>query len=179
MAQVGRSLRIGVERERNKGSGPHRALSGIRTFAAAALAGVIAEILGGTLLISAVALGTAALLAIAYYRTTTDDPGLTIEIAPLTTSLLGGFAIGNPTPVDASGVAVAILLAAKAPMHRFVRTVLNNYEVNDALILAAATFVVLPILPNRYLGPFNGFNPSIVWRLAVLLMAIQGRSISP
>lgn len=129
--------------------------------------------LGGTLLLSALALGTAALLAVAYYRTTTDDPGLTTEIALLTTVLLGGLAIKDPVLAAASGVAIAVLLAAKAPMHRFVRTVLNQDEVNDALILAAATFIVLPILPDRYIGPVSGFNPSLIWRLAILLMAIQ------
>ena len=166
-------LLIGVERERNKGSGPHRAPAGIRTFAAAALAGALGEILGGTLLLSALALGTGVLLAVAYYRTTTDDPGLTTEIALLTTLLLGGLAFRNPALAGATGVAVAILLAAKNSMHRFVQTVLNQDEVNDALILAAATFIVLPILPDRDIGPFSGFNPSMIWRLAILLMAIQ------
>ncbi len=166
-------LLIGVERERNKGSGPHRAPAGIRTFGAAALAGALGEMLGGPLLLSALALGTAALLAVAYYRTTTDDPGLTTEIALLTTLLLGGLAIRNPALAGASGVVVAILLASKDSMHRFVQTVLNQDEVNDALILAAATFIVLPILPDRDIGPFSGFNPSVIWRLAILLMAIQ------
>lgn len=166
-------LLIGVERERNKGSGPHRAPAGIRTFAAAALAGALGEILGGTLLLSALALGTGVLLAVAYYRTTTDDPGLTTEITLLTTLLLGGLAIRNPALAGAGGVAVAILLAAKAPMHRFVRTVLNQDEVTDALILVAASFIILPILPDRSIGPFSGLNPSLIWRLVILLMTIQ------
>ena len=166
-------LLIGVERERKKGRGPHRASAGIRTFGAAALAGALAETLGGTLLLSALALGTAILLAVAYYRTTTEDPGLTTEIALLTTLLLGGLAIRNPALAGAGGAAVAILLAAKDSMHRFAKTVLSKDEVNDALILAAATFIVLPILPDRDIGPFSGFNPSVIWRLAILLMAIQ------
>ncbi len=166
-------LLIGVERERNKGRGPHRAPAGIRTFGAAAIAGALGEMLGGSVLLAALALGTATLLAVAYYRTTSDDPGLTTEIALLTTLLLGGLAIRNPALAGASGVAVAILLAAKVPMHRFARTVLNQGEVIDALILGAATFIVLPILPDRYMGPFGGFNPSVIWRLAILLMAIQ------
>ena len=166
-------LLIGLERERNKGEGAHRAPAGIRTFAAAALAGALGEMLGGALLLSALAVGTATLLAVAYYRTTSDDPGLTTEIALLTTLLLGGLAMRDPALAGASGVVVAILLASKAPLHRFARTVLNPDEVNDALILAAATFVVLPILPNRYVGPIDGFNPSVIWRLAILLMAIQ------
>ena len=166
-------LLIGVERERNKGSGPDRASAGIRTFGAAALAGAFGEMQGGALLLSALALGTAALLAIAYHRTRTDDPGLTTEIALLTTLLLGGLAIKNPALAGAGGVTIAILLAAKVPMHRFVRTVLTENELNDALVLAAATFIILPILPDRFMGPSRGFNPTVIWRLAILLMAIQ------
>lgn len=50
-------LLIGVERERNKGRGPHRAPAGIRTFGAAAIAGALGEMLGGTVLLAALALG--------------------------------------------------------------------------------------------------------------------------
>ena len=169
----GIGLLIGVERERSKGSGPDRASAGIRTFATAAVVGAVGEILGGTLVVSALALGTATLLAVAYYHTATTDPGLTTEVALLTTLLLGAFSIRNPALAGASGVFVAIVLAAKVPMHRFARSLLSNDEVNDALILAAATFIVLPILPNRYMGPYNGFNPSIIWRLAILMMVIE------
>jgi len=39
---LGCGLLIGIERERRKGSGPARALAGVRTFTLAALTGAVA-----------------------------------------------------------------------------------------------------------------------------------------
>ena len=44
-AALGGGLLIGIERERRKGTGPHRAPAGVRTFALAALAGAGAQAL--------------------------------------------------------------------------------------------------------------------------------------
>ncbi|HET9448624.1 MAG TPA: MgtC/SapB family protein, partial [Steroidobacteraceae bacterium] len=40
-------LLIGIERERSKGSGPHRGVAGLRTFALTSLAGALGIWLGG------------------------------------------------------------------------------------------------------------------------------------
>ena len=45
-AALGGGLLIGIERERRKGTGPHRALAGVRTFTLAALAGAGAQLTG-------------------------------------------------------------------------------------------------------------------------------------
>ena len=75
----------------------------------------------------------------------------------------------------ASGLAVtaAILLAARTRLHRFVRKVLSRAEMVDALILAAAALVVLPMLPDTYLGPFQALNLRTVWKFTVLVMAVS------
>lgn len=44
-AALGAGLLIGIERERRNGTGPKRALAGVRTFALAALAGAGAQAL--------------------------------------------------------------------------------------------------------------------------------------
>jgi uncharacterized membrane protein (DUF4010 family) len=49
---------------------------------------------------------------------------------------------------------------------------LTEVELRDALILAAATLIVWPLLPDRYLGPFSAINPSKIWTIVILLMAI-------
>lgn len=56
-------------------------------------------------------------------------------------------------------VVVTILLFAKARLHGFVRSVVSTDELNDALILAAATVVILPLLPDRQIGPYGALNP--------------------
>ncbi len=58
----------------------------------------------------------------------------------------------EPALASAVAVGVAILLSARASLHRFVRTVLTEQELRDALILAAAIVVVLPLMPNRFMA---------------------------
>ena len=49
---LGSGLLIGIERERRKGSGPARALAGVRTFTLAALCGALAQSLEQPLLVA-------------------------------------------------------------------------------------------------------------------------------
>ena len=70
-------------------------------------------------------------------------------------------------------VVVAALLAARTPLHNFVRKVLTEAELNDALIFAGATLVVLPLLPNRPWGPYGALNLHAIWIVVVLVLAIS------
>jgi uncharacterized membrane protein (DUF4010 family) len=58
------------------------------------------------------------------------------------------------------------------PLHRFARSVLTEDELKDGLILAGATLVVPPLLPNRQMGPFGALNPQSIWMLVILVMVI-------
>jgi len=69
-------------------------------------------------------------------------------------------------------VAAAILLAAKEPIHGFVRGVVTKDEMIDFLILAAATLIVLPLVPNALVGPFDAINPRNLWLIVILVMFI-------
>ncbi|EKE73834.1 MgtC/SapB family protein [Oceanibaculum indicum] len=171
---LGIGLLIGAERERRKGTGPGRAPAGIRTFAIAALAGATAMLVGDGPLLAAASLGVAVLAAAAYWRSREEDPGLTTEVALVLTVLLGGLALQRPALAAGMGVAVAILLAARGAIHRFVSGVLSAQEVNDTLLFAAVTLIVLPILPDRPIGPYGALNPHKLWLLVVLLMAVSG-----
>lgn len=169
---LGIGLLIGIERERRKGEGPMRAVAGMRTFAVVALLGAICVLLGDEILLAVIAAGVAVLTAIGYYRTLKDDPGLTTEIALLLTLLLGALAMREPVLAAGLAAGVAILLAARSRMHHFARRVLTEREFNDALVLAAATLVVLPLIPDRYVGPYAAINPRITWTIVILMLAI-------
>ncbi len=170
---LGIGLLIGAERERQKGEGPSRGPAGIRTFAIGSLGGAIAMIVGGQPLLSIMTIGVLALTALAYWKSSNEDPGLTSEIALVVTVLLGGFSMQNSTFAGGLGVTLAILLAARSPLHYFVRSVLTRSEVTDALIFAGATLVVLPLLPNREMGPYGAVNPYKMWIVVILVMAIS------
>lgn len=171
-AALGIGLLIGIERERRKGEGPLRRAAGIRTFAVASLLGAVSQMLGGTVLLAAAALGTALLTAIAYWRRHDEDPGLTTEVALLLTLLLGGLAMVIPALAAGLGVLLAVLLFARAWLHHFARTLLTEQELNDALVLAASALVVLPLIPDHYIGPFDAINPRTIWTIVVLMMSI-------
>ena len=129
---LGIGLLIGVDRERRKGEGPGRAAAGLRTFAITSLLGAASMEIGGPVLLCVTTAGALALTALAYYRSHSEDPGLTTEIALVLTLVLGGLAIREPLEAAALAVAAAILLAARTPMHRFVRDVLTQLSGNRA-----------------------------------------------
>lgn len=172
-AVLGIGLLIGAERERRKGEGPSRSPAGIRTFMIASLAGGVSWALGDMPLLAVTFLGVAGLCAVGYMRTGEQDPGLTTETALLLTVLLGGFALKDPIMASALAVTVAIALMARARLHHFIRDVLSEEELTDALIFAAAALVVLPLVPDRYLGPFNAINPRTIWKIVILIMSIS------
>jgi len=155
LVALGIGLLIGAERERRKGVGPGRAAAGIRTFAITSVLGAVSMRLGGELLLSVTTAGLMGLIGVAYYRSQSDDPGLTTEIALVLTLALGGLAGRDAVTAAALAVMVAILLAARGPIHRFVREVLTEGELKSALIFTAASLVVWPVIPDRYLGPFG------------------------
>lgn len=169
---LGIGLLVGVERERRKGEGPERGAAGVRTFALIALAGAVSERLGGVGI--AIAGGFTALAALASYRfSRTRDPGLTTEVAMLVVFLLGVLAMREIALAAGLAVAVALLLSMKSRVHRFVQHVLTEQELHDALLLAAAAIIVLPLLPDRTLDPWQVLNLRKLWLLAVIVMGIN------
>ena len=170
---LGIGLLIGAERERRKGEGPSRSPAGIRTFAVTSLAGAVSFIAGGEVLFAVATAGVIVLTTVAYWRGHEDDPGLTTEIALIVTALLGGLSMQQPALAGGLAVTVAVLLAARTPLHSFVRTVLTEDELKDALIFAGSTLVVLPLVPDRPMGPYGALNPHSIWILVILVMAIS------
>jgi uncharacterized membrane protein (DUF4010 family) len=165
-------LLIGVERERSKGEGPLRRAAGIRTFALASLLGAVAMHVGGVPLLALAFAATLLLTALSYLKGNKEDPGLTTEVALVLTPLLGALAMADTLIASALAACVAVVLAMKARIHRFVKGVLTEAEVGDGLIFAIATLVIWPLLPDQLLGPFDAINPHKVWLLVVLILAI-------
>ncbi|MEE6168541.1 MULTISPECIES: MgtC/SapB family protein [unclassified Mycolicibacterium] len=161
-------LLLGFERER---SHTRNLPAGSRSFALLALAGAVAAAIDPWA-VAAGAIGVAALMTAAYVRTSTDDPGTTTEIAGLVAYLLGALAYSRPAEAVALAVVVAGLLVSKARIHRFIREIVSEIELEDAIKFFVVAFVILPLLPDRPLGPYGVLNPAKVWLLVVLLTGI-------
>jgi uncharacterized membrane protein (DUF4010 family) len=170
---LGVGLLIGAERERNKGIGPTRSAMGIRTFSTVSLLGAVSLMLGGSTLLAVMALAIAGLAMMDYRLSQDQDPGLTTEVALLLTFLLGGLAMREPALASGLAVILTILLTSRSFLHRFVSHILSKTELNDALILATAALVLLPLAPDQYMGPFNALNPRTIWKIVILIMSIS------
>lgn len=169
---LGVGLLVGLERERAHRRRSMRQPAGIRSFALSALIGATSVQLGPAgLLVAGATLG--ALVVAGYLHTRRRDPGLTTEAAWLLTFLVGALAMRAAALSAALGVVLAILLAAREPLHRFSRTLVGRDEWRGLLVLAACAFIVLPLLPDRALDPWGAFNPHQLWTLAVGVMAIS------
>ncbi|MCV7251640.1 MgtC/SapB family protein [Mycobacterium hackensackense] len=161
-------LLLGLERER---SHTRDLPAGSRSFALLSLAGAIASGIDARV-VAAGAIGVAVLLAVAYRRTRADDPGTTTVIAGLVAYLLGALAYTRPAEAVALAVVVAVLLVSKARIHRFAREIVSEVELEDAIKFFVVAFVILPLLPDRAIGPYGVLNPSKIWLLVVLLTGI-------
>jgi uncharacterized membrane protein (DUF4010 family) len=170
---LGAGLLIGLERERRKGAGADRRAAGIRSFTLASLAGALAQVLdlpGGVL---AGALAVVLLAAIAYWRSPAGDPGLTTELALVVTYLIGVLAVQQPPLGAGAAAVVAVLLAARDPLHRLATRLLSPGELHDALLLAALVLVVLPLTPATPLPALAGLVPRTLVLVGVLILLLQ------
>lgn len=167
---LGVGLLLGLVAERRQLDNPGMT-AGLRTHTLAALAGAVTLWLGMPAFI-ALLLALAALSAVGYLRTGSEDPGLTSELALLTSGLLGGLAMQAPLAASALAVVVAVLVHAKSNLHRLSRELISDREIADGLMLLAFTLIVLPVLPDRPIDPHGAFNLATIWKLVVLVMAI-------
>lgn len=172
LVALGIGLLIGAEREHNQQSSENgNAIAGVRTFTVASLLGAVSITVNFWLLV--VVLGCVTVFsATAYYAKRNRDPGLTTEITLLLTVILGGLAMSQAALAAGLAVSVAILLAAKEPLHGFVKDAVSKSELNDFLILAAATLIVLPLVPNAPIGPYDAINLHSLWLVVILVMLI-------
>lgn len=168
----GCGLLIGIDRERRKGRGAARGYAGLRSFAIVALSGALAQLLGPGLVLAGAAL-VVLLTAIAYWRDQSGDPGVTTELALFFCYLLGVNAIVYPELSAGAAVIVAALLNQRSRLHHFARVSIKAGELHDALVLAGAALVVLPLLPDDASPWLLGVNPSRLLGLAIAIMAIQ------
>lgn len=170
---LGIGLLVGIEREKSKGEGAGRGPAGVRTFALIALLGAVGQLVAGTPG-TLLALAIAGLFgAVAYYRSASQDPGLTTEIALVLTCGAGALAQYSPELAGSLGVLVALLLVSRGWMHNIVREKLSEQEIADGLLLAGAALVILPVIPDRTIDPFGAVNLRLVWLLAVLVMLVN------
>jgi uncharacterized membrane protein (DUF4010 family) len=102
-----------------------------------------------------------------------DDFSATSVVAVMLTYMLGAFSVlGEPAVAAGAGVATALLLATKAQLHGWLARI-TWPELRASLLLAAMTFIALPLLPNRAVDPYGAVNPYELWLMTILIAAVS------
>lgn len=173
-------LLVGLERGWRERDAPDRSrTAGIRTFGISGLLGGVFAALAEALDAASVLVGGFIVFAavFAWYKAREavhdEDFSVTGVVAGLGVFALGALAVaGDFRAAAAGGAALAAVLASREVLHGLLRR-LTWIELRSALILAVMTAIVLPLLPNRTIDPWGGFNPWQVWFFTVLTASIS------
>ncbi|MGH7960133.1 MAG: MgtC/SapB family protein [Opitutaceae bacterium] len=100
------------------------------------------------------------------------NPGSTSFAGAMLTMFCGALVFWDELK---SAVVVAattmVLLGLKRPIHDWTRTI-TPQDIRATLQFVAITGVILPLVPNRDMGPFGGFNPFSTWLMVVLISGL-------
>ena len=173
-------LLVGLERGWRERDAPDRSrTAGIRTYGISGLLGgvvaALSEAAAATSILVAGFLGFAAVFAWYKAREATHDEDFSVTgvIAGLGVFALGALAVaGDHRAAAAGGALLVTVLASREVLHGLLRR-LTWIELRSALILAVMTAVVLPVLPDRTIDPWGGFNPWEIWLFTVLTAALS------
>jgi uncharacterized membrane protein (DUF4010 family) len=167
-------LLLGLERERARSAEEAEGFAGIRTFPLFTLGGFLAAVLAGQAPLALPALLVAvAALAISFQVISPEGKGATTEMAALLAVLLGAAVGFGRGPLAAAAAVVAtLLLTLKAPLHRLARAVSQD-EILAILKFGVVALIVLPLLPDRGVGPYQAVNPRDVGFMVVLLTGVS------
>lgn len=176
IVSFGLGLLLGLEREHSQNSST---IAGVRTFPFIALFGTICAQIGavtGSWIIPAGLLAVTAIITFANYanlKTGEFDAGTTTEFAALLMYVLGALlVIGSmPTAIVISGI-VVILLHLKDPLHRTVSAI-GPKDMMAIIQFVIISMIILPVLPDRDMGPYQIWNPFHIWLLVVLIVGIS------
>lgn len=169
---------VGIEREKSLGA--RRGIGGIRTFILFAELGAVAGWLAVRMeapgILVATLLAVAAAIVAGYVAHTRTDPesqGLTTEIAAIVVCILGAAATtGHRDVAVALGIVTSAVLAFRGAIHGTVAKI-GEDDLYAGLKLLLASFVVLPLLPDRTIDPWDSVNPYRTWWLVILISSLS------
>ncbi|QQS09361.1 MAG: MgtC/SapB family protein [Phycisphaerales bacterium] len=178
---VGLGLLIGIQREQ-AGS----RIAGVRTFPLLTMLGTLcawAPEPGRWWMVGAGMVGVSLLTLVGNLSSSPDRHdgatpeskagGVTTEAAMVLMYVVGvTVALGHREIGVAVGVAVAVLLHAREYLHGLVAR-LGKEDLWAMLQFGVVTLIVLPVVPDRVMGPFGALNPRQVWLMVTLVVGLN------
>ena len=171
---LGLGLLVGLQREK-----VDSVIAGIRTFALISLFGAVcaqlAKTYGGWILVVGF-LATALLVTagnLVRIQTREAEPGQTTEFAALVVFGLGAWVVTGSmaVPVVLAG-AVVVLLHFREPIHELVGKI-GEKDLRATMQFVLIALVILPVLPDRDMGPYGVLNPYQIWWMVVLIVGLS------
>ena len=171
---LGLGLLVGLQRQRTDAR-----IAGFRTFPLVTLLGVLSGLVAqryGGAVIAVAFVGLALLIVganLSRQRGDEERPGVTTEVALLVMFAVGSYLVDGSTPIAiVVGGVVAVLLHLKPQMHALAARIPPR-DFTAIMQFALISLVILPVLPNRYFGPFAVLNPFKIWLMVVLIVGIS------
>jgi uncharacterized membrane protein (DUF4010 family) len=170
------SFLIGLDREEHKAAGDQYSFGGVRTFPLIGLIGYALALLAeGQLLpvtLGFAVVGAFLLVSYRYKLSTSTRAGVTSEMSGLATYLIGALVYKEhywiATTLSVAGI---LLLELKTALENLTKRIAPE-EILTFTKFLFLTVVILPVLPNRDLGPFQ-INPFKTWLVVVAVSAIS------
>jgi uncharacterized membrane protein (DUF4010 family) len=170
-------LLIGIERERSKGKDDVNPILGARTFPLLALMGSISAFLNNEILIIFIA-GYVSIIILASHihwdhQKTSWYVSSTTAVAAMLTFILGFLAHSHGQIAIILAIILFGFLVLKARLHSFARTGITKQEMSAALTFLISAFVILPLLPNEFIDPWQLVHPTRIWLLFVIIAGVE------
>jgi uncharacterized membrane protein (DUF4010 family) len=170
------SFLIGLEREEQKSIAGKYIFGGVRTYPLIGLLGYGMALLSPSQPIPVAAgfIVVGSLMLLSYWNKTrtSQEAGLTSEIAGLNTYLIGALVHSDRFWVAST---IAIVSLTLLELKTFLEGLTHRFAPEDILTFAKflfLTIVVLPILPDRAFSPFN-LNPFKTWLVVVAVSSVS------
>lgn len=177
---TGIGLLIGLERGwRHRDERAGGRIAGIRTFALLGLGGGLSGLAAIALSpwFGVVGVAGLSIVIILAHRARLNEPddyvSATSAVAGLLTVSLGLIvAIGYPKEGIIAGGTAALILSMREELHNWLRS-LSEKDIKAAAQYGAITLVVLPLLPDRAMGPYEAFNPRMLWLVVAFVTGLS------
>ena len=164
---IGIGMLVGLEREWAQKD------LGARTFAITAMLGTLGMLANPAIAYIAFG-GVLVVIAIVAIRNVSDrKPVEATTSAALILTFVLGVLVGlghHYTPV-AAAIVMTMLLSLKPALTHFTGGLKVN-EVRGAVLLGLLGFVIYPVLPNRFVDPWQLVNPREAWLTVIIIAAL-------
>lgn len=117
-------------------------------------------------------LGT--LLVSAYYRNYTPiENGMTTEFSALVTFLIGAFLVHESIMLSVFMAIMVLSILNLKEKIQYYETVIEKKDLSAAILFLMMSFVILPLLPDKAIDPWNYVNLYKIWLMVVLVAGIS------